>query len=469
MDARPENLLAMEGLLEELDINIVKATSGNEALGRVLGDDFALILLDVQMPDMDGFETAELLRSRKKTKQIPIIFITAISKEDRYVFKGYESGAVDYLFKPIDPHILKCKVKIFLDLYNQKRALERTTEEFQQIVKQLEQANEKILQQQKSVIEEERLKVLLQMAGATAHELNQPLMALLGNIELLEMVKDDPEKLADRIVKIQESGDRISSIVKRIISIRHDKTSPHDTKTTIIGLKRNTSILLVEDSDDDYKTINSILINKDKINLSRAKSINEAIQALENEIFDLIFLDYMLPDGNGLDFLTIMKKKGFEIPVVVVTGQGDEMIATRVMQNGAYDYLSKNKISEKSLSRIITNTLEKNRLEQEVNEAMKKIVEMSIKDSLTGIYNRRYFEEAIEREVSRSKRYETDLSLCLMDLDHFKQINDIHGHPAGDLVLSEFGRLLKKWIRHSDQVYRYGGEEFTVLFSEHRC
>ena len=71
---------------------------------------------------------------------------------------------------------------------------------------------------------------------------------------------------------------------------------------------------------------------------------------------------------------------------------------------------------------------------------------MVVKDSLTGLYNRRYFEEALEREVSRARRYETNLTLCMMDLDHFKQINDTHGHPAGDLVLSEFGRMLREWI-----------------------
>ncbi len=116
VDDKPENLLALEGLLEDLDLNIVKATSGNEALGLMLEYDFALALLDVQMPGLNGFETAEVMRSSKRTKRIPIIFLTAISKEKGHVFKAYEAGAVDYLFKPLDPEILLSKVKVFLDL-----------------------------------------------------------------------------------------------------------------------------------------------------------------------------------------------------------------------------------------------------------------------------------------------------------------------------------------------------------------
>ncbi len=123
VDDRDENLLALEGWLENPDLKIVKATSGNQALGLMLEEDFALVLLDVQMPEMDGFETAELMQMSEKTKNIPIIFVTAISKDRENIFKGYSSGAVDYLPKPIDPDILRAKVDVFLQLYRQKRTL----------------------------------------------------------------------------------------------------------------------------------------------------------------------------------------------------------------------------------------------------------------------------------------------------------------------------------------------------------
>ncbi len=120
VDDRPENLFAMENLLEGPDLVIIRAESGAEALSTLLLQDIALVLLDVQMPDMDGFEVAELMRSNPKTQSIPIIFITAISKEYKYVFKGYKSGAVDYLFKPVNPDILISKVNVFCNLYRQR-------------------------------------------------------------------------------------------------------------------------------------------------------------------------------------------------------------------------------------------------------------------------------------------------------------------------------------------------------------
>ena len=119
VDDRPENLLAMENLLESPNLLVLRAESGTEALSTLLTQDVALVLLDVQMPEMDGFEVAELMRNNPRTRNVPIIFVTAISKEQKYVFKGYRSGAVDYLFKPINPDILISKVNVFCNLYRQ--------------------------------------------------------------------------------------------------------------------------------------------------------------------------------------------------------------------------------------------------------------------------------------------------------------------------------------------------------------
>src|SRR5256885_3404429 len=123
VDDRAENLLALEAILEPLHQQLIRASSGEEALRRLLERDFAVILLDVQMPGMNGFETARLIKSRERTKYIPIIFLTAISKEEAYVFKGYSVGAVDYMFKPFQPEILRSKVNVFVELYLQRRRL----------------------------------------------------------------------------------------------------------------------------------------------------------------------------------------------------------------------------------------------------------------------------------------------------------------------------------------------------------
>lgn len=237
VDDRAENLLAMERLLEDLDAEIYSATSGNDALALVLDHDFALILLDVQMPDMDGFETAEMIRLSDETAHIPIIFVTAISKERQHVFKGYESGAVDYIFKPVEAKILLSKVIIFLDLYRQKQQLH-------DLVEELKQSKEHIKKQ-------------------------------------------------------------------------------NDTLT-----------------------------------------------------------------------------------------------------------------------------------------------HLSMHDDLTQLYNRRHFNTMLEQEFYRSKRYGNDLAVLMLDLDHFKNVNDSQGHDFGDFVLQEFARRMKKISRPTDLIFRIGGEEFLILLPQ---
>jgi PAS domain S-box-containing protein len=125
VDDRPENLLALEAILEPLGHALFRAGSGEEALRHVLTHDFAVILLDVQMPGMNGFETARMIKSRERSKFTPIIFLTAINKEDEYVFEGYSVGAVDYLFKPYNPDVLRSKVAVFVDLYLKTEQLRR--------------------------------------------------------------------------------------------------------------------------------------------------------------------------------------------------------------------------------------------------------------------------------------------------------------------------------------------------------
>lgn len=123
VDDQSNNLVAMEAVFDGEPVEMVMASSGKEALKILLQRDFALVLLDVQMPELDGFEVAEIMRSNPRTETTPIIFLTALSKEQRYIFRGYETGAVDYLFKPIDPEILRSKVRVFLELDRKSRSL----------------------------------------------------------------------------------------------------------------------------------------------------------------------------------------------------------------------------------------------------------------------------------------------------------------------------------------------------------
>src|ERR687888_2436866 len=128
VDDRPENLVALEAILEPLGQNLIEAHSGEDALRQLLHHEVAVILLDVQMPELDGFETATLIKQRERTSHVPIIFITAISKDEEQVFRGYSVGAVDYVFKPFDPQVLRSKVSVFIELHEKSEQLRRQAE-----------------------------------------------------------------------------------------------------------------------------------------------------------------------------------------------------------------------------------------------------------------------------------------------------------------------------------------------------
>jgi two-component system, cell cycle response regulator len=355
VDDRIENLVALEKTLADLDAEIIRATSGEEALASLLEHAVALILLDVQMPDMDGFETAALIRNNEDTRHIPIIFVTAISKDQKHVFSGYASGAVDYLFKPLDPDILISKVNVFLELDRQKAITARTNE-------QLKAANRKILEQQQSVIKEERLKVLLQMAGATAHEMNQPLMSLIGNIDLIRMSKDDPAKWMPRLGHIESAGKRMADIVRKIQTIGSDEVIPYPGGSKIINFDQTVELFFAGASDSDHLMLQALVQDQSRIRLTRVKRIAEGLRAAEKAQVNIVILGASLLDGDSLEFLAGMASAGVHMPVILLTGHGDETVAARIVEYGVYDLLPKSGLDQALLLRSIATALEKFRL-----------------------------------------------------------------------------------------------------------
>lgn len=450
IEDNPEDIYTIQRMLADLENSIIGVEfeeTLSDGLDRVLEGGIDLILLDLSLPDSSGLENLKKIRS--ESIDLPVIVLTGLD-DDETAVQAISEGAQDYVCKNrIDGYLLWRSIRY---------AVER-----HKMVKELNNANRKILEQQKSVIEEERLKVLLQLSGATAHELNQPLMALLGNIELAKLNNNNQETAFHYFDKIEKAGKRIADIVQKIQTIRYDETIPYAENSSIINIDQKIKILAVEDTDRDFENLNKLLKENINISLKRAKRIDKAIGLLKTEEFDLILLDYVLPDGNGFNMLSKMDKEDFDVPVVIITGQGDEIIASKIIQAGAYDYLPKDKINGKSLSRTIINTLEKARLKRQVKESYKRIAKLSTRDELTGLYNRRYFMESLESEIDRANRYKSELALCIIDLDHFKKINDSYGHPAGDKVLSEIGKMIESSIRETDVACRYGGEEFAII------
>jgi signal transduction histidine kinase len=195
VDDLGENLLALAALLRREDVEIVEARSGAEALELLLAHDVALAFLDVQMPDMDGFELAELMRGSDRTRHVPIIFVTAGVRDQYRLFKGYDTGAVDFLYKPIDPHILKSKADVFFQLYRQK----------QQLASQLEELTGTL-----------RLNELF--TAVLGHDLRNPLSAILNTANLLERIsKEDVVKQS--AIRMVSSGRRMSRMIDDMLDL----------------------------------------------------------------------------------------------------------------------------------------------------------------------------------------------------------------------------------------------------------
>lgn len=183
VDDRPDNLLALAAVLDPLDLELVSVNSGEEALRSLLHNEFAAIVLDVQMPVLDGFETARLVKAREKTRHVPIIFLTAISGEAEHFQQGYATGAVDYVYKPFDPDILRAKVKVFAELWERGARIESQGRELAARLEQLDAARS-VLARQADELERSNL-ALDRFAGLVAEEIRDPLHTTAALLELL--------------------------------------------------------------------------------------------------------------------------------------------------------------------------------------------------------------------------------------------------------------------------------------------
>lgn len=232
VDDKEANLLALETLLNEFDVTIIKALSGNEALKQTLNHDFALALIDVQMPEMDGYETLEFLRASKSTKYLPVIFVSAIFSDEFYVAKGIETGAVDFITKPINVQILTGKVKVFLDLYSERKKLELEIINRKKIESDLEIA----------IKDAENANSSKSMFLATmSHEIRTPLNGVLGMTDII-LQTELSTKQQEYLNIIRLSGQNLLSIVNDIL----DFSKIESGQVVLENISVNLSILADE-------------------------------------------------------------------------------------------------------------------------------------------------------------------------------------------------------------------------------
>lgn len=369
VDDDPVNLTVLEAMLERSDLNIEKAASGFEALKLAEETDFALGLIDVQMPKMDGFIVAERIRQTGKNKEMPVIFISAVSKTEQFVLQGYESGAVDYLIKPFDQFKLISKVNIFCKLHQQKKMLTQKNMELADLNRQLqtEIAERKTIAQKLKESETKYRKLF--------EKSNDPLLIT-----------------TDKVLDCNSSMLRL------------------------LGCKNKARLLNTRFIDLFPKSQPDGELSKDKIRGMMGMAFRDGTHKFE----------CLTQRADGDPFPT-------------------EVLMTAIP------------IGKIRVLHIVMRDITKQK------ESEQRLIFQAIRDPLTGLFNRRYLEESLEREISKANRHNSTLAIIMFDADRFKQFNDSCGHLAGDLVLRNIGKQLVKYSRKEDIACRYGGEEFVLM------
>jgi two-component system sensor histidine kinase/response regulator len=227
VDDKPENLVALEELLRHPDLRLVKASSGNDALRLLLKHDFAVVLLDVEMPDMDGYEVARLMRDAVRTRLVPIIFVTAGDRSEDRTFRGYDAGAVDFLYKPIDAHTLKSKVDVFVELYRKTRELAAANADLERT----------------SAMLRDKISDLESVSHTLSHDLRAPLRSILAFAQILAELlegKLDAEQ-TDALGRVLQGGRRMAGMIDELfellrIGAQDAPRSPVDVASVLAGV-----------------------------------------------------------------------------------------------------------------------------------------------------------------------------------------------------------------------------------------
>ncbi len=221
-------------------------------------------------------------------------------------------------------------------------------------------------------------------------------------------------------------------------------------------------VLLVEDNPGDARLVEILLSEADsfgRFEITPAERLDKALEHLDGSAFDVILLDLSLPDSSGLETVEVVRTRVPLTPVVVLTGQDDEETALRALQSGAEDYLVKGRGDSELMARSIRYAIERKKAEE-------NLAYLKQYDPLTGLANRTLFQDRLQQALARADRDDEIVALMLLDLDHFKAVNDILGHAGGDELLKEVAERIKECVRKSDTVARLGADEFAIILEE---
>lgn len=368
------NVRLLEARLQAEYFEVLSAYSGAEALDILSRERVDVVLLDVMMPGMDGFEVCRRIKSSVATHHLPVVMVTALDQPSDKV-QGLESGADDFLTKPVDDIALITRVKNLA-----------------------------------------RLKMLndeMMMRASTGKDMGIPddgafARALSGRSGRVLVVDDHPRSAA-RLLEV--------------LSKTNDAFAERDAQTALIKLTEHN--------------------------------------------FDLLVVSLSMQNADGLRLCSQVRsiEKTRHLPIIILVEPGDEARLMRGLDMGINDYLMRPIDRHELLARVKTQ-IKRKRHSDFLRHRLAESVEMSITDKLTGLHNRRYMEGHLKTLVSDSLRTGRSLSMLVADIDHFKVVNDTHGHDAGDTVLREFANRIKRNTRGIDLACRLGGEEFVIIMPD---
>jgi signal transduction histidine kinase len=327
VDDDERNAYAAVHALEELGHELVVARSGEEALRRVLTDDFAVILLDLHMPGMDGYETAALIRSRKRSRNTPIVFVTAVFRDEPHLFQAYASGAVDVVFKPADPFILRAKVQVLVDLHLKTMEISREAERRQRLLEENARVRAEKLRAEAQLAQAQKMEAVGQLTGGVAHDFNNLLTVVLGNLDLLDRKPEEDPRRRRQLAAIRHAAERGRSLTRQLLAFsRRQQLSP---LTVDINSLIGNFASLMQQAVGESVTIRPVLEGG-----SLCAHVDPA--QLETAILNLaVNARDAMPEGGDLTIATRLVDAGEELKRQHPEAEGGPWILVQVSDNGS--------------------------------------------------------------------------------------------------------------------------------------
>lgn len=430
------------------DLEMVVAADENKAFELIYNHTLVLVIQDIDHIRFDPYKTGSMLMSHKQVHNTPLLLLCKTVPGNQFL-TDFDDLEVDHLLRPFKPEQIRAKIKIFYDLFKQRSAVHQSIDELDRVYR-------KIVEQHENAMEETvDLNVISSRSAIAAGQIQNALQHLTGSIYHIMRMNGVPPVAKPKLSAIKTAAEQISMVTKKLVSF------PDPFKKAMAG--QTYRVLYAQDSDEDFSIFNYFMKGVVNCELTQAVSLEHSLDLISQKRFDIIFIDYGLPDNAAFDLLSRLKRIRNDIPIVFMMDKPMIHKGPETIARGAFTYFAKEELSGFNVLSIINSTLKKSDITREVEDAQNRIVLISRKDYLTKLYNRRCFEQELESELIKVKRYQTDLSVLILDFDRFQNINDTFGPDTGDRILTTSAAIIQSMVRGNDVVCRYGGEEFAVV------